>query len=123
MPILEGIYTKIRGMEMDFKFEDFEYEIDPEFQNVEKVSVESLINVPIIFDYVKFNTTHDGKETITARVQLEDGSKKFIYTGAYKVVGQLKRIMDSEGVIPRIPAKIVATPNAKGNNSYKIVNA
>ena len=106
-----------------FNFEDYEFDVDPEFEGIEKVSVESIINIPIVFDYVKFNELNDGKTTITARIIKDDGTKVFIYTGAYKVVGALKRIMDREGVIPKIPAKIIATPNAKGSNVYKIVNA
>lgn len=99
-----------------FKFEQFAYEPDPEFDDFTFVKFETLKGEIITMyddhmrikdDSVKFMFTKDGDDT-----------QYCTYTKAKSIVRTLQNIRDSEGVVPSIPVQIATYATGKGNDGY-----
>ena len=111
-----------RVKKMAFKFADYKFPVDPDFKNIHFMKMENLVNKTItIGDVVKFSTKEndDGKEKISVRFSFTmDGQLHYTYSTSYGIAGCLKNIMDSEGVIPKVPVKIVTVPTQNGKSTY-----
>lgn len=107
---------------MAFKFADYKFPVDEDFKGIEFTKIETVINKVItIGDVVKFTEKEDdnGKKKTSVKFSYEiDGKKYYTYSTSYGIAGVLKNIMDSEGVIPKIPVKIVTVPTQNGKNTY-----
>lgn len=112
---------------MAFKFADYKFPIDEELKNIHFMKIEELVNKTItIGDVVKFNEKDvegsDKKRTTVKFSFVLDGGMHYTYSSSYGIAGVLKNIMDSEGVIPKVPVKIASVPTPNGKNTYVFVD-
>lgn len=107
---------------MAFKFNAYKFKIDEEFKTCEFTKMSELVGKTIVIDVVKFYTENsDGKDKTACRFSYTiegDDTARFSYTKSYGIVSVLQNIMDSEGVIPKIPVKIRTIMTSTGNAGY-----
>lgn len=108
---------------MAFKFADYKFPVDEDLKNIHFMKIEELVNKTItIGDVVKFSEkTVEGKDTPKTVVKFNfilNGGMHYTYSTSYGIAGVLKNIMDSEGIIPKVPVKIVSVPTPNGKNTY-----
>lgn len=99
---------------MDFKFEKFAYQPDPEFDGYDFIKFEELKGATIIINSEHVRLKDDSVKMVIKM----DGQEYCTFTKAKAIVNTLKNIMDSEGVIPAVPVMIGTYPTGKGNDGY-----
>lgn len=108
---------------MAFKFSAYKFPVDEDFKNIHFMKIEELVGKIItIGDVVKFSEkdieNSDKKKTTVKFSFVLNDAIHYTYSSSYGIAGVLKNIMDSEGVIPKVPVKIVSVPTQNGKNTY-----
>lgn len=103
-----------------FKFTNYAYAPDPEFDDYTFVKFEELKSQIIIFDtehirigddFVKFAFRYNNSDVVYCS-----------YTKSKSIVNTLKNIMETEGLIPAVPVMIGTYPTALGKDGYCFVD-
>lgn len=108
---------------MTFKFSAYKFPVDEDFKNIHFMKIEELVGKVItIGDVVKFSEkdveNSDKKKTVVKFSFVLNDGLHYTYSTSYGIAGVLKNIVDSEGVIPKVPVKVISVPTQNGKNSY-----
>ena len=112
---------------MAFKFSDYKFPVDKDFDGFQFVKMEEIAGTTItIGAVVKFQEKvgEDGKTKTAVRFCFKDQTGKLCYTysTSYGIAGVLKNIVDSEGVVPQVPVQIVTVPTKNGKSTYEFAD-
>lgn len=108
---------------MVFKFSMYKFPVDEDFKNIHFMKIEELVGKVItIGDVVKFSEkdveNSDKKKTTVKFTFTLNNEPHYTYSSSYGIAGVLKNIIESEGVVPKIPVKVVSVPTQNGKNTY-----
>lgn len=112
---------------MAFKFADYKFPVDKDFENHKFVKMEEIAGTVItIGNIVKFQdkTGEDGKIKTAVRFSFrqENGDLCYTYSTSYGIAGVLKNIQEAEGVVPQVPVKIITVPTKNGKSTYEFAD-
>lgn len=85
---------------MAFSISKYASNENPEFEGLEQVQTNALINVPHFLDFVEFGEKKDGTKYARVRAKFDDGRKAWYYTASYGLVNTLLRVADDLGEVP-----------------------
>ena len=105
---------------MAFSINDYTNEINPEFEGIEQIKTDMIIDVPHCLDYVEFGKKKDGTTYARVRAKFDDGRKAWYYTASFGLVGTLQRVHKALGNIPDDSRVCIITVDVGGKNPMLI---